>query len=105
VWTSRLREHVRPLGEAPAPDDVFVLEAINEGTEPLPFTLTVLDDGASRRFFQHGFVLAPGYTRLLVPTSRIAVHVDLSQPVFVRIEPTVIPPETALCSHARTLCG
>ena len=89
--SSRLRERVRPLGDGPAPDDVFLLEAINEGTEPVPFTLTVLDDGASRRFFQHGFVLPPGYTRLVVPTSRIAVHVDLSLPVFVRIEPTVIP--------------
>jgi FkbH-like protein len=89
VW-ERLREYVRPLSDAPRPDDVFLLEAINEGKEPVPFTLTILDDGVSHRFFQHGFVLTPGYTRLLVPTSRIAVHVDLSQPVFVRIEPTVV---------------
>ena len=33
-------------------------------------------------------MLSPRYTRLL-STSRIAIHVNLSQPVFVRIEPTV----------------
>jgi FkbH-like protein len=92
LWSARLHEHVRPAGEAVAPDDVFLVEAISEGNEPVPFTLTVLDDGEGRRFFQHGFVLTPGYTRFVLPATRIAAHVDLSRKVFVRIEPTVVVP-------------
>lgn len=91
VWP-RVTTALTPSGTAPQPRDVFLIECINEGGAPVPLTLTILDDDSTSRFFQHGFVLTPGYNRVLVQASAISARVDVTRQLLIRIEPTAVPP-------------
>lgn len=96
LYTSSARRRLRPPGVVPDAGDVFLVEAINEGTSPVPFTLTIMDEDEQHRFFQHGFTLAPGYNRHAVGVADIGRHVGLDARLFVRIEPTELVPGNSL---------
>ena len=95
-YTDGGRKHLRPSGVVPGAGDVFLIEAINEGSSSVPFTLTIMDEAEQHRFFQHGFTLTPGYNRLAVAVADIGRHVGLDARLFVRIEPTELVPGNSL---------
>jgi FkbH-like protein len=75
-------------GQAIAPDDVFILEALHEGTETWPFTLSIMtEDKQASGLYQAAAPLAPGYNRLIASAREIGAFVDLSQPITLQIEP------------------
>lgn len=68
--------------------DVFIAEAWHEGTEPWPFTLSIMTQHkGSSGLFQAAMSLAPGYNRLLYPVADIAKLVDVTGPLTIQIEP------------------
>jgi FkbH-like protein len=89
LWL-RLRSWLQGKGEAPCEDDFFLVEAVNEGEELAPFTLTFVNTQDKRSFFQHGFVLAPGYNRVLVKAADIARMVNIRAQLLIKIEPTSV---------------
>ena len=75
-------------GEAVGPDDAFVLEAFHEGAETWPFTVSIMTaQKEASGLFQAAAPLAPGYSRLVIPASRIAALVDLKGSLTVQVEP------------------
>lgn len=92
VYSARVRPHLGPAGEVPNDQDIFLLEAINEGSDAVQFTLTVLEEGVTAQQYQSGFVLDPGYNRIEFSAADVAARVDLCRSVFVRIEPMVVVP-------------
>jgi FkbH-like protein len=76
--------------------DAFVVECHSFGAREVPVTLSILPkDRFEVGLFQQRLVLAPGYTRHVVPVSSITQSLDLSRPFLLQIEPLVeAPPET-----------
>ncbi|HLI20507.1 MAG TPA: HAD-IIIC family phosphatase [Stellaceae bacterium] len=75
-------------GESLRGADVFIAEAWHDGTEPWPFTLSIMtQEKKASGLFQAAMFLAPGYNRLLYPVGDIAKLVDIDAPLTIQIEP------------------
>jgi FkbH-like protein len=84
----QLRRKVSQRGLRPRDDDVFLVEAWNDGTSPQPFTLTFLSAGtAVPAALRYPVTFTPGYSRTAVPVEAIAAHIDLSGRFRVQLEP------------------
>ncbi len=69
-------------------DDLFIMEAWNDGRQALPFTLSIMtEEKQADGLYQVALHLAPGYTRLVKPVREIAALVDLTGAVTLQIEP------------------
>lgn len=83
---SRVTEGWTGSRTAPAADH-FVVEGTAHG-RPIPFTVTVVSKAQTGKGqFQERVVIGPGYSRAVIPVSRIAARVDLAEPFVVKIEP------------------
>jgi FkbH-like protein len=70
------------------PVDYFLLECYNPNGRAIGLTLTVRPrDRALPHLFQRMVVVAPGFTREMIPASEITQRIDLRQPFGIEIVP------------------
>ncbi len=102
VWrlntlTNRIKQRASQLGRPVGNSHQFVVETWHDGSESIPFTLTLLPSSAAgKRMYQTALSLAPGYTRTCLPASEIMRNVSLQEPCLIQLEPVTegTPPIT-----------
>ena len=66
----------------------FIVEVWLETAPPIPLTLTIVpSDGSVRGLFQERFTVRCGYTRVVIPVSRLAQSINIDESFFVQIQP------------------
>jgi FkbH-like protein len=86
----KLRRLTAKKGSVPGEGDAFLVEAWNQSSVPLPFTLTFLTAGnQERRSVRYPLSFTPGHSRTAVPVTQIALHIDLTRRFRVQLEPMI----------------